>query len=126
MKLTICIAGEYLLLERGLITRFSMIVHAIDFDGVVHDYKNPVAGKRMGVPIEGTKSALNLLKARGDKVIIHTVKATTEGGAKAVRDWMIYYEIPFDEITAIKPTADFYLDDRAIRFTKWKAYERAN
>jgi len=96
-----------------------MKVHAIDFDGVIHDHKNPVPGRRMGAPIEGAKEAITELKRRGDTVIVHSVWA---GNPKVIEDWMRYYEIPFDEVTNIKPQADIYLDDKAVRFTDWKSY----
>jgi ribonucleotide monophosphatase NagD (HAD superfamily) len=36
-------------------------VIAVDFDGVVHDYKHPLPDRRMGEPIEGAKVALTKL-----------------------------------------------------------------
>lgn len=92
---------------------------AIDFDGVIHDYKNPVEGRRMGEPIDGAKESLHGLKAVGHELVIHTVKASSLGGVKAVSDWLDYYEIPFDYVVAIKPNADVYIDDKAIRFNDW-------
>jgi hypothetical protein len=35
-------------------------------------------------------------------------------------EWLNYYEIPYDEVTAIKPNADYYIDDKAIRFHNWE------
>lgn len=92
---------------------------AIDFDGVIHDYKNPVEGRRMGEPINGAKESLQGLKAIGHELVIHTVKASTLGGMKAVIDWMNYYEIPFDFVVYTKPNADVFIDDKAIRFNDW-------
>ncbi len=48
---------------------------AIDFDGVIHDFKNPIEGRRMGAPIEGTKEALDKFKSKGYKIIVFTVGA---------------------------------------------------
>ena len=92
------------------------MILAIDFDGVVHDHKHPVQGRRMGPPIEGAQAALQSFAARGDIIIIHSVWGDQQ---KAIGDWMKYYEIPYDQITHIKPQADVYLDDKAIRFTRW-------
>ena len=89
---------------------------AIDFDGVIHDYKNPVEGKRMGLPIEGTKEALTQLFDEGNEIIVFSVWGNQED---VIGDWMEYYEIPYHSITNIKPNADIYLDDRAIRFEGW-------
>lgn len=92
---------------------------AIDFDGVIHDYKNPVQGRRMGAPITGTKETLTRLKANGNKIIIHTVWGD-EKGKQTIADFMKYYGLPFDDITNIKPSADFYIDDHGIHFDNWE------
>lgn len=94
-------------------------VLAVDFDGVIHDKAHPIPGKRMGAPIDGTKDALRKLK-RKYRLVIHTVMATTPGGRQAVEDWLRYYDIPFTEVTCIKPQAVAYIDDKAIRFTSWE------
>lgn len=91
---------------------------AIDFDGVIHDKANPVEGMRMGLPIEGAKEALMGLK-NNYTLIIHTVMATTPSGIHAVSDWLDYYEIPYDQVTATKPNAICYLDDKGLKFINW-------
>jgi hypothetical protein len=88
-------------------------IYAIDFDGVIHDYKNPIPGRRMGGVIAGTKEALETIRNNGDKIIIHTVRG---GSPQHISDFMQYYELPFDSVTDIKPNADFYIDDKAVRF----------
>ena len=90
----------------------------IDFDGVLHDIKHPVPGRRMGPPMPGAKEGMEKLKARGNKLIVFSVRAR-EGGVKVIMDWMTYYEIPFDDITNIKVNADWLVDDRAIPFSSW-------
>ncbi|MDQ3816100.1 MAG: hypothetical protein M3362_00230 [Acidobacteriota bacterium] len=92
---------------------------AIDFDGTIHDVNNPVPGRKMGPPIEEAKEALTQLKTEGHKLIIHTIWATDEKNIKTIQDWFTYWEIPFDEITNIKPQADYYIDDKAIKFIDW-------
>lgn len=94
------------------------MILAIDFDGVIHDHKNPVKGRRMGPPIAGSKEALKKFKERGDTIIIHSVWAG-EKGAPTIMGWMEFWDIPFDNITNIKPQADVYLDDKAVRFESW-------
>ena len=89
---------------------------AIDFDGVIHDFKNPIAGRRMGAPIEGTKQALDELESKGCKIIVFSVWGDQP---EVITDYMNFYELPFHEITNIKPLADYYIDDNAIRFTNW-------
>lgn len=93
------------------------LILAIDFDGVVHDFQHPIKGRRMGAPIDGAKEALQGYKQRGDKVVIYTIWPPSSHGV--IRDWMNYYEIPFDDVTNVKQQADYYIDDKAIRFTNW-------
>lgn len=93
---------------------------AIDFDGVIHNHKHPVEGRRMGGPMEGCKEMLDLWKSAGYKLIVFSVWG---GNSKTIEDWMTYYQIPFDEVTNIKPQADYYIDDKAVRFTTWAELE---
>lgn len=89
---------------------------AIDFDGVIHDKDHPIEGRRMGGPIDGSKEALIRLKQLGYRIVIFSVWADKP---KVISDWMNYYQVPFDEITNIKPQAKYYIDDKAIRFQNW-------
>lgn len=91
---------------------------AIDFDGVIHDYKNPLPGRRMGPPIEGAKDALESYVAAGHEVIVFSVWGH-DAGATTIEKWMHYYKIPFHSITNIKPKADLYLDDHGKKFERW-------
>ena len=90
------------------------MIHAIDFDGTIAD--------KDLFPIEGAQEALRTLFQRGDTVIIHTVKARTESGRCMVIDWLQDHQMHFHDVTAIKPVADLYLDNKAERFTDWKSY----
>lgn len=91
-------------------------VLAIDFDQVVHDAKNPVPGRRMGLPMPDAVEGMNKLKDLGYKLIIHTVRG---GSPKHIEDWCEFYGVPYDEVTNIKPTALWYIDDRALPFVSW-------
>ena len=39
---------------------------------------------------------------------------------KAVEEFLLKYQIPFDEISGTKPAAKCYIDDRAVRFRDWR------
>lgn len=94
------------------------LIIAIDFDGTIHNHKDPVEGRKMGPPIEGARAALTEMHRNGHRIIIFTVWGD-ETGSRIISDWMKYFHIPFDNITNIKPRADLYIDDRAIKFTDW-------
>lgn len=94
-------------------------VLAIGFDGVIHDKAHPVPGRRMGGPMPGAERAMTALHAGGCRLIVHCVWADSEHNRRVICDWLSYYMIPFDEITNIKPAADVYLDDKAVRFASW-------
>ena len=95
-----------------------MPILAIDFDGVIHDQKNPVEGRKMGPPMTGAVEALQDLYPL-HTIIIHTTRANTPSGRKSVADWLEYYDVDYHEIVG-KPNADIYLDDRGLKFTSWK------
>ena len=92
---------------------------AIDFDGVIHDYKHPIDGKKLGAPLDGSVVALDELYDAGYKIIIHTVKARNEQGKQMVEDWLDHYSIEHHEVTAIKPNANYYIDDHAVKHISW-------
>jgi adenylylsulfate kinase len=96
---------------------------AIDFDGVIHDYKNVPKGKRMGLPLPGAKESIEKMVLDGHKLIIHTVRATGNKEIDSIKDWFKYFGFPMGiPITNIKVNADVYLDDKAIRFTTWEDF----
>jgi hypothetical protein len=66
--------------------------------------------------MDGTREALLGFKRDGHQLIIHSVRGDKGGH---VRDWMNYFKLPFDSITNIKPNADLFIDDKALRFTNW-------
>lgn len=96
------------------------LIIAIDFDGTIHDFKHPVKGRKMGEPINGAREALKILKSKGYEIIVFCYWAYNERSIKTISDWMNYFNLPYDDITNIKPDAKAYIDDRGIRFTNWK------
>lgn len=92
-----------------------MSVLALDFDGVLHDFRNPLEGKTLGLPLPGAKDAVcRLRQEEGHTIIIFSVKPPS-----LIEEWMRYYDIPFDRITTLKPEADLYIDDKGMRFHDW-------
>ena len=92
---------------------------AIDFDGVIHDPTDKAPGYKMGKPLPGAQLALKILHDRGATLIIHTLWAREPAGKKACEQWLNYFGFTIDEVTALKPKADIYIDDRGYHFTTW-------
>lgn len=96
----------------------------IDFDGVIHTYDNGWQdGELYGKPIKGSKEAIDKLKDMGYEIVIFTTRASREiNGPETdklisnLEDYLKENEIHFDDITAEKLTAEFYIDDKGIRF----------
>ena len=95
------------------------MIIAIDFDGVLHDYKHPVEGRRLGPPMPGAAEAVMDLQDAGHKLIIHSCKASTPGGVEMIQGWLTFYDIDILDIAVSKPMADIYLDDKALPFADW-------
>ena len=94
---------------------------AIDFDMVLHQKDQPLPGRKMGPPVAGAKDALTQLMRDGHTVIIHSCFS-----ANAIANWMAWYEIPYSSIWqgAGKPEADYYIDDKGLRFESWEQVMR--
>ena len=72
----------------------------------------------MGPPMEGALDSVRKLLREGHEVFVHTSKALSLSGHKAVSDWLDYYEFP-DMHVIEKPAADVYVDDKAVEFIDW-------
>lgn len=92
------------------------MVVAVDFDGVIHNPGDVAPGYRMGRPVPGAQDGMRQLAAAGHTLIVHTVRGDTGGHVSA---WLRHFDIPFHGVTNVKPDADVYLDDKAVRFTTW-------
>ena len=103
-------------------------VVAIDFDGVIHnDYKGFADGSLYGSVITGTREALSLI-SKTHQIVIFTAKARSDRpkfagktGEELVWEWLDRNDLKHfvHEVTAIKPRANVYIDDKAIQFKDW-------
>lgn len=101
---------------------------AIDFDGVIHSFElGYYDGTIYGTPIHGSIESIKRLSKKF-KLIIYTTKAkpdrplvNNKTGVELVWEWLKKYEIDsyIFEVTAEKPRAVCYIDDKAIRFINW-------
>jgi len=101
---------------------------AIDFDGVVHTFdKGYHDGTCYGSPINGSLEAIKELSKKYN-IVIFTAKAKpsrplvkNKTGTELVRDWLEEHNVLkyVSEITAEKPRAFLYIDDKGYRFDNW-------
>ena len=103
---------------------------AVDFDGVIHTFdKGWHDGTCYGEPIEGSLEALKSL-SKNYNVIIFSAKVRPDRplvngktGKQLVQDWLVKYDVIqyVSDITYEKPRAEYYIDDKAIKFeNNWK------
>lgn len=114
----------------------------VDFDGVIckfnyqewekSGYKNAFLEEDI---IPGVRPMLKILSQNGYKIVIHTSRVTTKFknidfeihqpnykiSVKDITKFLKKSSIYFDEIWSGcgKPVADYYIDDKAIRFNNW-------
>jgi len=96
---------------------------AIDFDGVINSYSSGWKGvKQTDRPVTGSADAIKELISQGNKVIIFSTRANNSVGRYIIRKYISAMGLPDTvKITAIKPPADVYIDDRALNFNgNWK------
>ncbi len=102
---------------------------SIDFDGVIHDDCDGWGdGTIYGSLIDGAFDAIEKLSEKYN-IVIFTAKAKSDrplvngkSGTELVREWLEKYDLMkfVSEITAEKPRAVAYIDDKGIRFNNWK------
>ncbi len=108
---------------------------AIDFDGVVHkSSKGYYDGTIYDEPIEGSRESLKRLSEKYD-VVIFTCKSKPDRGlvngktgTELVWEWLRKHDMDkfVTKVTAEKPRAVQYIDDKGYGFTTWIDYWENN
>jgi len=104
---------------------------AVDFDGVIHkNSKGFYDGTIYDDPVEGARTSLERLSEDYD-VVIFTAKAKPDRGlvngktgTQLVWEWLEEHDMAqfVTKVTAEKPRAVQYIDDKGIKFTSWEEY----
>jgi len=102
----------------------------IDFDGVIHKCsKGYYDGTIYDEPVPGSREALQALSEKYN-VIMYTCKAKPDRGLvdgktgiELVWEWLKKYDMDklVTKVTAEKPRAVAYIDDKGFRFTNWNS-----
>lgn len=101
---------------------------AIDFDGVIHRCsKGFYDGTIYDLPIEGSLEAVETLSKKYT-IVIYSAKARKDRplvngktGVELIWEWLEKHGFSqyVYEVTAEKPRAICYIDDRAVHFVNW-------
>lgn len=89
-----------------------------DFDGVIHSYTSGWKGADVipDPPVPGIRDAIAEIRAAGYRVVVVSTRCSKLDGLMAIRKFMDENNILVDGISAHKPPALVYIDDRAICF----------
>lgn len=90
-----------------------------DFDGVIHSYTSGWQGNDAAIPdppVPGIKEAIDHIRAAGYRVVVVSTRCRSFGGQYAISKWLRENGIEVDNISAEKPPAVCYIDDRALTF----------
>lgn len=85
---------------------------AIDFDGVLNNYRGWCGEEELGSPRDGAALFMKVLSAKYD-IVVFTCR-----DVQRVREWLKKYNLlhMVQQVTTKKPLAVAYIDDRAINF----------
>ncbi len=96
------------------------MIYCFDIDGVICTNTEGKYGD--AAPNESIIAEVNRLFAEGHKIILHTARGSTTGidWRQATEEQLARWEVDYHELFMGKPTADIYIDDKAINSTDWK------
>lgn len=115
---------------------------ALDFDGVLHSYKQGFTGVAdlPGAPVPGSLEFVTEALARDHELTVFSCRARTPaeaaaadpwlrewepGGKEAITGWLARHGFPLLKVTGVKPIADVYIDDYGFRFEgRWPTWRK--
>ena len=94
----------------------------IDFDDTIHDTHDTRPGYKMGQPEKGAVVALRYLVGRGYTIIVLTGRPVNKPQVyNAVKRWLDYFQVPYSDITNVKPEHYGYIiDNKAMHYDTWE------
>lgn len=89
-----------------------------DFDGVIHSYTSGWKGvdNIPDPPVPGIREAIAEIRDAGYRVVVVSTRCSERDGLRAIHKFMDENNILVDDISAHKPPALVYIDDRALCF----------
>ena len=87
-----------------------------DFDGVIHSYTSGWKGIDVipDAPNADAIAAINALRSDGYEVIVVSTRCVDTAGKEAVAGYLDRHGVTVDGVSAEKPPALVYVDDRAV------------
>ena len=92
----------------------------LDFDGVIHKRTGEWMGPTVfnGDLIPGAQEGIDRMRGgMGYRVLVHSARCNSSDAAGAIEDYLGAAGIAVDGVVALKPLANVYVDDRAVRFS---------
>lgn len=89
-----------------------------DFDGVIHSYTSGWKGVDVipDPPVPGIAKAISEIRDAGYRVVVVSTRCSELAGMVAIRRFLDENGIFVDDVSAHKPAALCYIDDRALCF----------
>ena len=89
----------------------------IDLDGTICTEEKQFS-RSLAKLLPGAKKALENFKIAGHKIIIYSARTWSE--YEMTESWLKNNQVPYDQIILGKPQGEFWIDDRAIKFSNWE------
>jgi hypothetical protein len=102
------------------------MIYCFDIDGTL--CTNTDGAYEQAVPLPEVIALVNGLHAQGHRILLYTARGATTGidwrglTEQQLESWGVQYH----QLYMGKPTADLYIDDRAINVVEWLRQQRAS
>ncbi|MCH8300752.1 MAG: HAD hydrolase family protein [Candidatus Marinimicrobia bacterium] len=87
---------------------------AVDIDGTICTIEEDYSRCEL---IDGSREALLMLQEKGFKIYLHTGRHIDKYDITV--SWLKKHNVAYNYIVFGKPNAQYYIDDKAIKFNTW-------